>query len=310
MKALVTGASGFIGHWLLRALQQQRVQTIACVRRTPGWLSTVGPLEVEQGDIRDSIWVAGLITRHRPDVIFHLAAQSLVPVSWERPQETCEINVIGTVGLLEVLRRGGFRGRLILACSSAEYAAPAVQEPLREEDRLWPSSIYGASKFAADKMGELYAQRYGLDIVRVRPFFLIGPGKKGDVASDFARGIVAVERGEASKLEVGNLEVVRDFMDVRDGVDALVTCATKGEPGAVYNVCSGKGWSIRQLLEAFLALARCDVKVEVSAHKLRRDDEPYKVGDPTRLLRLGWRPRRALNDCLRDILDFWRAERR
>jgi len=306
MKVLVTGAGGFIGTWLVRALNREGAQVTTLVRRPPPWRAEMPQVRVREADIRDAAGIADILQEERPQWIFHLAALSLVGPCWERPWEACDINILGTVHLLEAMRRTGFTGRLILACSSAEYAAPAQARPIREDGRLWPSSIYGMTKFSADAMGRLYAEQYGLDIVRVRPFFLIGPGKTGDVASDFARGIVAVERGDADELEVGNLDVVRDFVDVRDGVSGFLHCARAGEKGNVYNLCSGRGMSIRDLLDRFLAQAHRPVRVVVSPRRVRVQDEPYKVGDPGRLKSLGWSPAIPLERTVADILDYWR----
>ncbi len=284
------------------------VKIVACLHRRGSPPDTAGDVEYVWGDITDRGWVASALQRFQPERIVHLAARSLVGPSWEHPRETCRVNVLGTVNLLEELRNAGFRGRLLLACSSAEYAVPDPPRPLVEEDRLGPSSIYGMSKLLVDEMARIYAGRYGLDIIRVRPFFLIGPGKTGDVASDFARGIVRIERGLARVLAVGNLEVVRDFIDVRDGVEGFIACLERGISGEVYNICSGQGVSVQDLLGEFIAQARSSVEVVVDPSRVRPHDEPYKVGDPSRIRELGWHPQYSLEQSVSAILEYWRSQ--
>ena len=308
MTVLVTGAGGFFGRWLLDALRRRNVRIVACFHhRSQAPVSAVG-VEYARGDITDRAWVAKVLDRYRPDRIVHLAARSLVGPSWENPRDTCRVNVLGTVNLLEELRNIGFGGRLLLACSSAEYAAPDPPRPLLESDRLWPASIYGMSKLLADQMAQIYGSRYGLDILRVRPFFLIGPGKRGDVASDFAQGIVSIERGLSRRLLVGNLHPVRDFLDVRDGVEGLVTCLDRGVSGQVYNICSGRGVPVQELLGEFIAQARSPVEVVGDPSRVRSHDEPYKVGDPSRIRSLGWSPHYTLEQSVAAILEYWRAQ--
>ena len=180
--------------------------------------------------------------------------------------------------------------------------------PIVETDAMSPSSLYAVTKLTQDHMARLYHEVKGVRVIRARPFFLIGPRKTGDVASDFARGIVAVERGIRKDLPVGNVDIVRDLLDVRDGVEAFWMIAERGRVGDVYNICSGRGCSIRDILEQFKSLAKVQVHSQVDPAKLRPIDELVKVGDPEKLMSLGWSPRRALTETLKDILEYWRAQ--
>ena len=227
-------------------------------------------------------------------------------MSWRQPQLTSAVNLMGTLHVLEAVRGSCPEASLLLAGSSAEYAADRDGRPLAETASLNPASPYGISKLAADLTGALYAQRYGVRVVRVRPFFFIGPRKTDDVCSDFARGIVRAERTGNPRLPVGNLDIVRDFLDVRDGVAAMVLLAGQGRSGEVYNICRGEGFRLRDVLERFKALSPAAVRAEVDPAMLRPVDEPVKVGDPARLMAMGWRPTRSLDDSLRDMLDYWR----
>ena len=145
--------------------------------------------------------------------------------------------------------------RLLAAGSSAEYAEPADGRMISEDGPTDPNSPYGASKLAADRLLQLYYRRYGLDVVRFRPFFIAGPRKQGDVCSDFARRIVAIERGEEKTLRVGSLDVVRDIIDIKDGVSAILLIAAAGKAGEVYNVCGGRSVSIGDILDIYRGLA-------------------------------------------------------
>jgi GDP-4-dehydro-6-deoxy-D-mannose reductase len=171
-----------------------------------------------------------------------------------------------------------------------------------------PSSLYAVTKLTQDHMSRLYHEVKGLRVIRARPFFLVGPRKTGDVSSDFARGIVAVERGIRKELPVGNLDIVRDLLDVRDGAEAFWMIAERGRVGDVYNICSGSGCSIREILELFKSLAKVPVQSRVDPAKLRPIDELVKVGDPGKLMALGWAPRRSLGETIRDILEYWRGQ--
>ena len=169
-----------------------------------------------------------------------------------------------------------------------------------------PSSPYAVSKLAQDHLGRLYHEFHGMKVIRCRPFFLIGPRKTGDVASDFARGIVAIERGTKPDLPVGNLEVVRDLLDVRDGARALWLLAERGCPGDVYNICSGKGYSLREVLTIYKSLTNVEIKERIEPSRIRRIDEAVKIGDSTKIRALGWSQERTIPQALKDILEYWR----
>src|ERR1044072_1092718 len=215
-----------------------------------------GKAETAFIDITDPAAVSHHVARFAPDTVIHLAAQSLPGRSWEQPSRTYEVNVVGAIHLLEAIRKLSKAPRLLLAGSSAEYAAPADGSPITETAPTEPDSPYAASKLAVDQLARLYGRRHGLDLVRFRPFFLIGPRKTGDVCSDLARQIVAVERGKTGPVRIGALDVVRDFIDVRDGVAGIATIRDAGKGGEVYNVSGGAGVSIQRLVDAFRRLTR------------------------------------------------------
>lgn len=305
MISLVTGASGFIGSHLVDALVARGDSVVALQRGAAS--ARDGVLAVE-GNILDRDLLARIVRENAPEQIFHLAAQSLPQVSWADPWATHGINVGGTINLLDAVRAAGISPAIVVASSSAIYAQSVDGAPIREDDPCRPASPYGVSKLAADHIGRLYAERHGLRVMLARPFFLIGPRKTGDVCSDWARNIVAIERGRADDLSVGKLESIRDFLHVGDGVDGLIAIAKQGAAGAAYNVCSGRGWQLQQILEHLIGLSGAAVAVRQDPARLRALDERIKVGNPARLVALGWKEARGVEAALTEIVEYWRRQ--
>jgi len=305
MRVVVTGAAGFFGSHLVEALTRRGDAVEAWVHsvRGPDWHPSVGVVQV---DIVDREAVSAALEQAAPDVIIHLAAQSLPGLSWEDPTGTYRANVIGTISLLEALRSLRVQPRVLLAGSSAEYADPPDGCPIREDSPTNPNSPYGASKVAADQLAQLYFRRYELDLVRFRPFFIVGPRKTGDVCSDFARRIVAIEGGQEAVLRVGRLDVVRDILDIRDGIAALLCLIGTGAAGEAYNICSGSGVRLSAIVDAYKRLATVPFTV-AQDHALERPlDQKIRIGDSTKLRALGWTPKHDLEVSLGAILNYWR----
>jgi GDP-4-dehydro-6-deoxy-D-mannose reductase len=293
MRITVTGAGGFIGSYLVRALTERGDEVRA-------WTRSVV-------DITEARAVRETLASDAPDAIVHLAAQSSPTQSWAEPAATYRVNVGGAINLLEAARAMPHPPRLLLAGTSAEYAQPADDVLIAEDAPLEPESPYGSSKLAADELARMYGRRYGLEIVRFRPFSLVGPGKSGDVCSDFARRIVDVERGADPVLRVGNLTKVRDMIDIRDGVRAILRLVDAGASGEIYNLCGGRGVRIADILDVYRRLATVPITVAEDTALLRQIDHGVKIGDPAKLRALGWAPAHALDDTLRAILDAARA---
>lgn len=305
MKCFITGASGFIGGHLVEYLLNKGHSVVGfdCCE-SPG--AKRAGYEFSRGSILDGAAIADALAGANPDVVYHLAAQSFPGKSWEEPAQTYQINAVGSLKLLEALRQLELEAGTVMVCSSAEYDPALGGEPIREDDRLCPASPYGVSKLAEDHLARMYFGSYGLRTICARPFFLIGPGKQGDVCSDFARGIVAIERGEKDTLSVGNLDVVRDFLDIGDGVAALATLAEKGEPGQAYNICSGRGCSLQEILAIYKDIAEVPVSETTDSSLVRRVDEMARIGSPEKLKSLGWLPETELRESLVRIIDYWR----
>jgi GDP-4-dehydro-6-deoxy-D-mannose reductase len=262
-------------------------------------------------DLRDASSTRDTLERIRPDWIFHLAAQSFVPTSWSAPTESLTTNVLGELNLFEAVRRIGLTCRIQLACSSEEYGMVYPDElPIRETNPLRPLSPYAVSKVAQDMLGYQYWMSWKVDSVRTRGFNHEGP-RRGPVfvASDFAKQIADIEKGRKEPvLHVGNLEAKRDFTDVRDMVRGYWLALEKCEPGEVYNLCSGKAYSIREVLDLLLGMTKAKIEVRQDRLRLRPSDVPVLLGDRTKFTRAtGWEPTIPFEQTLRDMLDFWRA---
>ena len=305
MRVVITGAGGLIGSHLAESLSSKGHELHLVAKSQNEFLETIkGKCLLYVGDVRNKQFIEQTITNAEPDIIYHLAAQSSPSRSWQELQKTFDVNVNGTLAILEALRKAKNNPLLISVCSSAEYREK--KGPLEEEDGLDPVSPYGISKLAQDHFTQIYARLYGLKTVRCRPFFLIGPRKERDVCTQFAKQIVAIERGAQKVLKVGNLSPVRDLLDVRDGVQAMDVIAERGERGSVYNICSGEGVSIEKVLSLFRSCSDTDFKVEVDPSLLRPVDQPSVIGNPKKLMQLGWRRQYLLESTLKNILGYWR----
>lgn len=303
MRVLITGIQGFIG-WRLSEFLKSNGFDVAGVRRPGSKSPDIGTIEMYDCDMVDAEGVKNLLRRFSPSTIFHLAAQSLPSVSWQEPEKTLQVNLIGALNLLKGVQALQLNVRTVMFGSSSEYA-PSM-EPIPEDSPLKPSSPYALSKIASSLLAGLYHEAFNLDVIIVRPFFIIGPRKTGDVCSSFARGIVQVERGNAKALKVGNLNAVRDFLDIEDAVRAIRLIREKGEPCAAYNISSGTGTPVSEILEILTSKASTAIPVEKDESASRPLDNPIAVGNNQKLRSFGWAPTIGLEESLSRILDYWR----
>jgi GDP-4-dehydro-6-deoxy-D-mannose reductase len=312
MNCLITGCSGLIGPHLTEHLLRSGANVWGTYYLGTARLASLGNgVRWLQCNISDANNVDQIIDECQPDRIFHLAAQSYPVKSWSDPVGTIQANLLGTLHLLEAVRKRKPTCQILVFGSSAEYGSSAGQtESIPETAVREPDSPYGVSKVAADLLSDVYTRAYGQNIIRVRPFFVIGPGRGSNVFVDFAKRIVEIERGGTDSLGVGNLSAVRDLVDVRDAVRAIWMIAEKGNSGTVYNLCSGQAHSIREALEIMLKFASAPVRVYTDKAAFRVLDTPKLVGDSTRLRQLGWTPQIPLEQTLADILQFWRTQSR
>ena len=314
MRVLVTGITGFVGSHFAEYALARGAEVVGSYRwrsRTEHIEHIRGRLRLIDCDLRDMSSVHHLIDDARPDWVIHLAAQSFVGTSWQAPVETFMTNTLAQINLLEAVRTRAPGSRFLTIGSSEEYGFVTEDElPITEDTPLRPLSPYAVSKVAQDLMGYQYWKSYGMHIVRSRAFNHEGP-RRGDVfvTSNFARQIAEIERGlREPVMAVGSLKNRRDYTDVRDIVRGYWLLLERGEPGEVYNLCSGRAWVIQEILDFLLGEARVrGITVREDPARLRPSDVPVLRGDAARILAgVGWRPEIPFEDTLRDILEYWR----
>ncbi len=303
MRALVTGADGFVGRYLCEALAQSGHEVVAA--GGPGAAPPSFAL-----DLADDLNVRGIVDLAKADVIFHLAAQTFVPDAIASPLDTYETNVVGTARLLHAVR--GARAvtaknpRIVVVSSAEVYGHHTRADfPLTEEAAVLPANPYAASKAAAEAIALAEARTYDMDVIVTRAFNHIGPGQNDRfVVASFAKQLAAIAAGEERVLSVGNLEAQRDFLDVRDVVAAYVGLIDGGARGEVYNVCSGQAMKIAEVLRRLITAAHIPVEVREDPARMRPSDVPLFYGSNAKLVTAcGWQPLISLDRSLREIYD-------
>lgn len=300
-RALVTGVSGFVGSHLAEYLLASDWEVHGFDRpdrpRPEPQLASM-----HTGDLLDLPCVEDVVLACQPSHVFHLAA-----VISDGPLRPYEVNVIGTAHLFAAMRAARLSARVLVTSSSAVYGEPRTL-PVTEEAALQPATDYAASK-AAQEMVALANQRRGMDVVRVRPFNLLGPRQPPSlVISAIAGQIVAAERSGAGVIRIGSTAPRRDYTDVRDAVRAYVAVAENRSLSGVYNVCSGQSVSIQECLDRLIAMSEVDVRVESDADLVRRNDVGEQVGSPARIqAATGWRPQISFGDSLAAVLNGLRS---
>lgn len=308
MKYIVTGASGFVGRYLVEYLLEKNHKVCAVSRSFNFKPLQNKNLTIKEVSVLESEQIRKIVLEYRPDVVFHLAAQSSPGESVKNPSKTFEVNLIGSINLLEAFKELDYSPRMILSSSSAVYSSAINREAIKEDHPIRPLSPYGLSKFNMEQIAQMYMQRDGMDITINRPFFIIGPRKVDDVCSSFARSIVAIEKGIDSGVEVGNLEIIRDFLDIRDAVVALHIISEQGISGEIYNISSGIGNSLRDILDSFKKLSNFEIIEEFKKNRVRSIDELIRIGDSDKLKVLGWKPKYDTKETIFSILEYWREK--
>ncbi len=313
MKSLIIGAAGFAGAYLIRHLHQELGHKTAVTKLPHEQI----PADCSEGidiydlDILKQDAVLKLFEQVQPDYIFHLAAQSSVAAAWKYPEMTVDVNIKGAVNVLEGMRRMGRHARMVLVGSGEEYGPVKAQEiPVCEEHAVCPVNIYAATKASQNMFGRIYAKAYGLEVVMVRAFNHIGPNQEPVfVVPDFCRQAAWIEAGRAEAvLWTGNLDVKRDFTDVRDVVRAYAMLAECGRAGETYNVGSGRAVGIADILKIILEKSRADIVIKTDPLKFRPVDLPVIEADIHKLQQAtGWQPLIRLEQTITETLDYWRS---
>ncbi|HET6952419.1 MAG TPA: GDP-mannose 4,6-dehydratase [Acidimicrobiales bacterium] len=296
MRALVTGAGGFVGVHLVRHLLDEGDEVVQLERAVDGI------------DIADAEPLTDAILAAKPEAVYHLAGAADVGGSWAAPRETFLANALGTLNVLEASRTAG--AERVLAVTSADVYGRVTEDelPLAEDRPLRPVSPYAASKVAADALAQQAWLGHRLPVVRVRAFNHLGPGQSARfVAPSLAARIARNERDGGDEVPIGNLTPLRDVTDVRDVVRAYRLLMTEGEPGGVYNVCRGRAVAVKEIAERLLAMAARPMRLVSDPDLQRPVDIPVLVGDNSAVRRAtGWEPTIPLEQTLADVLADWR----
>jgi GDP-4-dehydro-6-deoxy-D-mannose reductase len=310
MRVAITGADGFAGRHLCDLLRERGHAVVGLVRRL-GEPDPPPGVELAAADVRDADAVAAAVRAVTPERLYHLAAVAVPADALEAPAEAFAVNALGTLHLLEAVRRHAAGCRVVVVTTSEVYGrAAGAAAPLREDHPMEPDSPYGASKAAADLLALQYARGFGMHVVRARPFNHTGPGQSARLVwSGFAEQIARAERGLSEPiLRVGNLDVARDFSDVRDVVRAYALLAERGEPGEAYNVCAGRAERLRSLLDVLLGEARRPMRIEVDERRVRAGEPAAICGDPGKTAAAtGFSASIPMRKTLHDLLEWWRA---
>ncbi len=310
MKSFIIGGAGFVGDYLIRYLQAEG-QKVA-VTKMPGETIDIPDADVYDLNILDKDGIADLLEKVRPDYVYHLAAQSSVAVSWKNPQLTIDVNIKGSVNVLEAIRGLSHKPRTLLIGSGEEYGPIRPEEtPVTEENAIRPGNIYAATKACQNMFGRIYAQAFGLEVMMVRAFNHIGPNQDSlFVVADFCRQTAEIEAGlKKPVIKVGNLSVARDFTDVRDVVRAYDLLIRKGETGETYNIGSGRAIVIEDILNMILSKSKTKIQVEKDPSRFRPVDVPTIEADTRKVYEVtGWVPKIPLEQTIQETLDYWRRK--
>ena len=309
MRVLVTGATGFVGQHLVRLLLSRRNSVYGTYLSPPTeWAFGAALFRC---DVRDPDRVRAITREIRPGQIYHLAAQSSPSRSLEDFRSAFDTNFWGTYNLLEAARQVVPRARILVVGSGQCYGnVGACRLPVTEDQVFAPPNPYALSKAAADMLAGRYHFRFGLYVVRARPFNHTGPGQQqGFVCSDYARQIAAIELGRGRAfLPVRDPQVRRDFSDVRDVVRAYELLLEKGKPGEAYNVASGQPISVRQIVLSLVSLSSRPIQISALRQRLRSADVSTLYGCSRKLRRArGWKPAYNMRQTLAGLFDYWKT---
>ena len=308
---LITGGTGFVGHYLADYLRQKEPTTQLVLTSQTQEVSNDGRTVIEVVDLTDNQAVDNLIRKYQPEQIYHLASIAHVASGFSDPRGLLHNNFALTLNLLEAVRQFSPITRVLLV-SSADLYDHDNPAPIDEKRLVRPLNPYAVSKATQDMLGQAYAASFALPVIIVRPFNHIGPGqRRGFVVADFASKLVAAELDPKKRqINVGNLAAECDFTDVHDMVVAYYLLMNKGKIGEIYNAGSGRGVKISDLLEQMIALTNVPIEIVVNQTKFRPVDYPQVIANADKLKSLGWRPQIPLAQTLAQIIDYWREQLR
>lgn len=307
-KILITGGTGFAASHLVEELYRrgQRDMHLTAYRDDGAFVKQfVEPNNIHAVDLTDYQATQNLIKEIRPEEIYHLASLSNVGDSFEKRKFILEKNTSLQLNLLEAIKNFAKDSKMLHVSTALMYEAS--NQAINEQTPLGPDNPYALSKLIQDMMAYTFVKSEKLNIVRVRPFNHIGERQTlGFVVADLACSIAKIEKGKQDALCVGNLDSIRDFSDVKDIVNAYILLMEKGQAGEVYNVGSGQGYSIQEILDLLIAMSTKKIEVKVDQNKIRPVDLPYLVCDNEKIRGLGWQKQHQLKETLARILNYWR----
>jgi len=310
-KALIIGGSGFVGNYLTSHLKNELKWNVY-VTKTPHEEFTYDIGKIFDMDILDKVQISEVLEKVRPDYIFHLAAQSSVAMSWKNPGLTIDINIKGSINVMDAIRELNYKPRMLFVGSGEEYGHISIGEsPITETNAVRPGNIYAATKVCQNMIGKIYADAYDMGIMMVRAFNHIGPNQSPIfVVADFCKQVAEIERGvKEPVIYTGNLTAKRDFTDVRDVVRAYGLLIQKGKKGETYNIGSGNAVSIQEIVDKILRYSKTKIKIEIDLNKLRPVDVPIIEADISKVrLCTGWKPEIDIDTTLTETLDYWRRK--
>lgn len=297
---LITGGFGFVGMHLIEKLKQDKLFQIFAISRRP--LDKNSDVNVIFGDLKDSSFVLKTVAEIKPDYIIHLAAESSVAYSWKEPNLSFQNNVNIYLNLLEAVRKLGFNSRILSIGSSEEYGMVDPNEiPIKETVRPQPVSPYAVARQAQSELSKVYVKGFGLDVVSTRSFNHFGKTQTARfVIPSFINKVLSQKYNENNKkIEVGDLNIIRDFLHVDDVVNAYIVLLREGITGELYNVCSGKGYSLKEIIDHIYEIAEINENYIISEKLIRPNDNPVIIGSYEKLNSLtGWEPIKNLKDEL------------
>jgi len=306
MRVLIIGIAGFAGGYLARELEELGHEVWGTVRVAHPGIGRHDRWPTVSCDVTEEASIREALERVEPDGIVSLAGLAFAPEANRDPAAAYRVHALGTAQLLAETARCTPRARVVVVTSGQIYGAPEGELPLDETAALHPTSAYATSKAAGDAIAATWAAEYGTDVVRVRPFNHTGPGQRPDfVCPDFARQVAEVARGAHEPvIRVGNIDVVRDFSDIRDIVRGYAAALVRGRPGEAYNLCSGVGTTVREVLATLCELAGIEPEVHVESGRQRHSEAHVFVGSRAKAgAELGWQPGIPLRRTLQDLLE-------
>lgn len=309
MKALITGITGMIGSHFASRLQNADWTVFGIARNSASSrLADADEPNISRVDITDRDSLGKVFEKTTPDLVVHMAAQAFNGSSWACEELTQLINIVGTRNVLKCCREYAPEAPVILACSSAEYGDVVPEDcPLTEDRLLRPVSPYGVTKLATEALGYQYFSNYGMKIFLPRLFIHVGTGHPPATAiQNFARQLALISKGAMeNKIYVGRLDTARDFIDVRDGVDAMLLLLDRGNPGEPYNICTGEAYAISDILHMLIEIAGVEVEIVESKSLFRPSDEPLLLGENSKIAKLGWKKNYTIKQTLEEVYRDW-----